>query len=129
MATFTYLLLDANNDPVFDPSVQLAGSAAVAQAVLTNLRLFLGEWWENLSLGLPVFQQMLGQLGSQRTLNAVQLAIRKQIEATPYVTQVQNVAVNFVDGRMSFTATVLTAFSVIPTTITYPASADALTEG
>lgn len=121
MATFAYLLLDADNDPVFDPGAQLTNSAAVAQAILTNLRLWQGQWWEDLNLGLPVFQSMLGQLGSQRTQAAAALAVRQQIEATPYVTQVQNVVVGFQDGRLSFTATVTTAFTAEPVTISYPA--------
>lgn len=129
MATFAYLLLDSDYDPVFDTGAQLTGSAAVAQAILTNLRLFLGEWWENLNIGLPVFQVMLGQPGSQRTLNAAELAIRQQIEATPYVVQTQSVVVGYVNGLLSFTATVLTAFSAVPVTVSYPAGSSVLSEG
>ena len=114
MATIAYLMLDQDNDPVFANGTSLTNAAVVSQAVLTRLRLFMGEWWEDLSLGLPVFQAMLGQLGSQRGIAAMQLAIQQNIIGTPYVTGVTNVAVNFsAAGQLSFTATVQTAFGPV----------------
>lgn len=109
----TYLLLDSSYDPVFDPGVSLTDSQAVRQAILTRLRLFLGEWWENINLGLPVFQRMLGQLGSQRTQNAISLAIQQQIRAVPYVSSVTNVQMNFSNGKFTFSATAQTSFGPV----------------
>jgi len=111
--TITYLLLDAQYDPVFEPQVSLTNAQAVSQAILTRLRLFLGEWWEDLNLGLPVFQQMLGQPGNNRVQAAMNLAIQRQIEGVPYVTQVNNITSQFTAGKFSFTASVQTAFGVI----------------
>lgn len=108
-----YLRLDADNDPIFDTQAQLSGTFAVQQAVLTRLRLFLGEWWEDTSLGLPVFQTILGQLGSARGQTAMSDAIRTQIEGVPYVTNVLNIQTAFTDGKFSFTATITTAFGVV----------------
>lgn len=121
--TIVYLLLDAQNDPVFIPQVELVDAQAVAQAILTRLRLFYGEWWENLNLGLPVFQSILGQLGTQQGQKAMSLAVQTQIEGTPYVTAVINVETAFENGQFSFTATVQTAFGVI--TVTNVPGADA----
>ena len=114
MASISYLLLDPECDPVFDVTATLTGTNAVAQAILTRLKLFLGEWWENLNIGLPVFQSMLGQLGSQRVQTAIQLAIHTVIENTPYVTSGGSVVISFEGGRFTFTATnVQTMFGVV----------------
>jgi hypothetical protein len=105
-----YLALDADNDPIFDPTTVLTNGDAVAQAILTRLRLFLGEWWENLNLGLPAFQVILGQLASGRGQQAMEQAIQQQILGTPYVTGLVGVEVAFQNGQFSFTCTAQTAF-------------------
>jgi hypothetical protein len=110
MASILYLALDASNDPNFNVNDELSGTYAVAQAVLTTLKLFYGEWWEDLNLGLPVFQSILGQLGTSSGLAAMQLAIQQQILTVPYVTGVSNISVLFSGGRLTFTATVQTTF-------------------
>jgi hypothetical protein len=110
MSTISYLALDADNDPIFADGTSLTDGQAVNQAVLTRLRLFFGEWWENLTLGLPVFQLILGQLASQRGLNAMQAAVQQVISGTPYVTSVTSVQVSFNNGQFGFTAVVQTAF-------------------
>ena len=87
--TIQYLRLDAAYDPIFDPTVALTDINAVAQIMLTQLNLFLGEWFENLNLGLPVLQTMLGQLGSQRALAAMQLSVQQYLQTTvPYLVSV-----------------------------------------
>jgi hypothetical protein len=116
MATIAYLQLDSDFDPVFADGTSLTNAAAVQQAILTRLKLFLGEWWENLNLGLPVFQSMLGQLGSQRVQAAIQLAIQQNIKGAPYVTVVNNVQVSFTNGQFTFTATAQTAFGQVTVT-------------
>jgi hypothetical protein len=111
--TIVYLLLDAQYDPVFDPSVELIDVQAVQQAIMTRLRLFLGEWWENMNLGLPVFQSMLGQLGSKATQAAINLAIQQQIEGVPYVTGCTDVVSQFENGVFSFSAVAQTSFGPV----------------
>lgn len=125
MATpsISYLALDSSYDPIFADGTSLTGAQAVAQAILTRLKLFLGEWWEDLNLGLPVFQQMLGQLGSQKGLAAIDLAIRTNIEGAPFVSNVIDVQTSFVDGNFSFTATAQTVFGVVTVSNTPGSSA------
>lgn len=120
MAAITYLLLDANYDPVFDPGAALSDINAVRQAIATRLRLFMGEWWENLNLGLPVFQSILGQLASPSGIAAMQALIQQNILVTPYVTGVTNVGVNFTAGKLAYTTTVQTAFGAIVTSGSTP---------
>lgn len=116
-----YLQLDAGYDPIFDPSANLTNLDAVSQNILTRLRLFLGEWWENLSLGLPVFQQMLGQLGSAQGISAMTLTVQQNIAATPYVTAVTDVDVSFDGGRLSITAVAQTQFGSVSISTAAPA--------
>lgn len=111
--TIQYLQLDAEYDPVFSPGANLVDQYAVTQAILTRLKLFLGEWWENTNIGLPVFQAILGQLGTQKGLAAMTLAVQQNIEGGPYVTGVDNVGVTFANGRLSITARALTQFGPI----------------
>ena|SRR5271170_7828064 len=111
--TIQYLALDSNNDPIFDPTFNLSDTQAVAQAILTRLNLFLGEWWEDLSLGLPVFQSMLGKLGSIQAIKADQLAVQQNVSGAPYVTAVGAISVTFIDGQFKFTAVATTIFGVV----------------
>ena len=110
MSTISYLQLDASNDPIFADGTSLTDAAAVQQAVLTRLNLFLGEWWENLNLGLPVFQVILGHLASPRGQAAMQLAIRQNIEGAPYVISVTKVETAFINGAFKFSAVYTTSF-------------------
>ncbi len=111
--TIQYLQLDAQYDPIFDPNANLTDLYAVTQAILTRLKLFLGEWWANTNIGLPVFQVILGQLGTQQGLGAMTLAVQRNIEGGPYVTGVDNVNVTFTNGRLSITARALTQFGPV----------------
>jgi hypothetical protein len=120
LSSFAYLALDADYDPVFADNTSLSGVQAVAQAVLTNLKLFYGEWWEDLSLGLPVFQSMLGQLSTARNLNAMSLLIQQTILATPNVTGVSLVQTSYDNGQFGFTAQFQTTFGPATLNSTLP---------
>jgi hypothetical protein len=111
-STIQYLQLDASYDPILDPTANLTDADAVTQAILTRLNLFLGEWWEDLNLGLPVFQSILGQLGSPQGLAAMQLSVQQVITGTPYVTSAST-TVNFENGRLSLSYTAETAFGQV----------------
>ena len=119
--TIQYLQLDSLNDPSFDPTAALTNTTAVSQAIQTRLNLFLGEWWENLALGLPVFQSILGQLGSPQGLTAMQLAIQQTIQGTPYVTSVVSTSVTFENGQMGVSYTVQTTFGQVTGAVNTPA--------
>ena len=111
--TIQYLQLDGYYDPSFDMSSVLTDAVAVAQSIQTRLNLFLGEWWEDLTLGLPVFQSMLGQLGSPQGQAAMQLAVQQVIQGTPYVTSVVSTSITFENGQLGVQYTVQTAFGQV----------------
>lgn len=57
----------------------IAGNASVAQAIKTKILLFYGEWWENLGLGIPMFQSIIGQTNKNTVNIAAQSLIRKRV--------------------------------------------------
>jgi hypothetical protein len=81
-----YRRLDINNDPIFGQGKQdyLTSTEAIGQAILTRLRLFLGEWWENTALGLPVWESMLGVTGTKKEV--IDRIIQENISDAPGVT-------------------------------------------
>jgi hypothetical protein len=113
-----YRRLDSNGDYTFGQSKQnfLSDINAVAQAILTRLRLLKGEWWEDTTEGLPLFQQILGTRGTNKKV--VDSLIRSRILDTTGVSGIETYESTF-DGETrayTFTATVNTDYG--STTIT-----------
>jgi hypothetical protein len=108
--SFRYLALDGNYDTIWDGSQSLSGAEAVAQAVKTRLNLFMGQWWEDYTIGLPVTQSILGQLASQSGIKNIENIIGAYILNTPYVTALNNISVSFSNGQLSYSAGFLTSF-------------------
>lgn len=79
-----YRRLDSNGDYVFGQgrSQFLSGSEAVAQAIITNLKLLLGEWWEDVNNGLPLWQSILGIPGSEANQLSIDNIIKDRILKT-----------------------------------------------
>ena len=88
---------------------------AVAQIIQQRLKLFQGEWWENLSLGLPLFQSILGASGSQRQQQLIMLLILQQITSTPYVTGILSSSYSWfaAERQFFFTCAVQTLFGTV----------------
>ena len=85
---------------------------AVTQIIAQRLKLFAGEVWYNKSLGVPMFQQIIGV---PNTTQGVALLLRQQILGTPFVTDVQDLVVNYTGGTRAYTfsCSVLTSFGTI----------------
>lgn len=94
MATITVRRLDS---VTWEPSYgngqddYIADLQAVGQLIAQRLKLFQGEWWENLDEGLPLWQSILGVSGAGNRQQATNLLIKSRIEGTVYVTGVLNV--------------------------------------
>jgi hypothetical protein len=73
---------DANNDPIEGPNgpVFIADLDAVAQIIYTTLRLLLGEWFQNLTIGFPLFQSLIGASGSPTDQAGVMLIIQQIVD-------------------------------------------------
>jgi len=85
-----------NGEPSYGQSQQdfLQGINAVAQAIQTRLQLFYGEWWEDISDGLPLWTDIIGFGGSNK--NKINAIISKRISdtklnLTPLILSVTNV--------------------------------------
>ena len=78
-----YRRLDNDGDYTFGAGVadMLIDIEACAQSIRTRLWLLFGEWWEDLTDGLPLFQKIL----AQRDINIAAEAIRNRILSTPHV--------------------------------------------
>ncbi len=63
--------------------VLVDGKEAILQHVLQRLRIFLGEWFLDTSIGLPYFQQILVKNPDQGKIDAL---FMNQIQGTPGVT-------------------------------------------
>ena len=74
---------------------------AVGASVLTRLRLNQGEWFLDKTIGLPLFQQVLGY----NTESTRDLVIKQQILATPGVTSLAAYASEFDAETREFTLT------------------------
>lgn len=85
---------------------------AVAQAVLTRLKLWQGEWFLNLQEGVPYLQQILGHPPGA---NVPDSAIRARILGTPYVTRLTDWASTYDPNNRNFTVSckLFTAFGVV----------------
>lgn len=113
-----YRRLDADGDYTFGQGQQnfLSGVDAVAQAILTRLKLLYGEWWENQTDGLPQWQKILGVTG--KNIRAVDGIIRERIVGTANVTSLASFTSDFdSETRVyTFTAVVNTAYGQVTVT-------------
>jgi hypothetical protein len=102
--------IEGANGPVF-----LADLDAVGQIIYTTLRLLLGEWFENLSIGFPLFQSLIGSSGSPTNQAGVMLIIQQTILPCPYVLQIVDFSFvhNTATFNSTFTATVSTSFGTL----------------
>ena len=78
-----YRRLDENGDYSFGNNSldYIKDNDAVVQAIKTKLYLFYGEWWEDISLGLPMFQSILGQVSNENLRRTVILLSAEQIQS------------------------------------------------
>lgn len=113
MSSIIYRTLDSNSDYTFGLGENqgfLTDTAAVAQAIKTSLLLFQGEWWLDLTTGLPLWQDILG---SRNNSQYITLLIQDVINSVPYVKSITSIDTTFdsTTRAFTFTATVLTDFS------------------
>jgi hypothetical protein len=88
---------------------------AVAQAIKTRLLLLWGEWWEDTSDGLPLYQNIIGVRGTQANLAATELLIRDRIAQTENVLEVVSLSSDFDQETRTvyYNATVNTPFGLV----------------
>lgn len=79
-----YRRLDENGDYVIGRGAGnfYSGVEAVSQAIITHLKLLYGEWWEDVNNGTPLWQSILGKVGSEDNLTSVDNIIKSRILST-----------------------------------------------
>lgn len=117
-STITYRQLSATGDPLWGQGQAnyLSDLAAVAQLVLTRMKLFQGEWWAATQDGLPLWQSILGSSGSSRNQQQIELMISARVRSSPYVIDLSSVQVSYNSasrGPYTYSATVITQFGKI----------------
>jgi hypothetical protein len=88
---------------------------AVIQAIKTRLLLLLGEWWEDQTDGTPLFQNILGVVGTSENLEAVDLIVQDIIINTDNVNEIVEFTSNYDNRSYSIFCTVNTAFNTTTT--------------
>lgn len=116
MSTIRVRRLDANWDPEYGSGVNnyIYDLDAVVQIIETRMRLWFGEWWENLNEGLPMIQKILGKPGTSK--NIIDTLIQKRIIGTPYVRNIQSFSSTYVGREYVCTAIVNTEFGTVTVT-------------
>lgn len=101
--------LDKSGDLITRGKMFLTGREAIAQTIVTRLRLFLGEYFRDVTDGTPWFQQILGKF---ENLNAVEAIIRNRITRTQGVVRLLSFGMQYDLGArtVSVQATVLTVY-------------------
>lgn len=107
-----YRRLDAKGDYVFGAGSQnfVTDLDAIRQAVQTRLLLLYGEWWENITTGLPLFQSIINQFNIETVKNGAESLVSKQILSVDGVSAVKNVSVEFTLRKFSYYATIDTVY-------------------
>lgn len=136
MSTTPTIMVQQNdsvtNDPIEGPNgpVFLTDIDAVAQIIYTTLRLLLGEWWENLTIGFPLFQSLIGASGAPTNQAGVMLIIQQTILGCPYVQKIVDFTFynNTATAASTFRATVQTQFGNIIVTNAPGSSAQVISQ-
>ena len=105
-----YRKLDENGDYTFGNNSfdYIEKDEAIVQAIKTKLYLFYGEWWEDISLGLPMFQSILGQVSNNNLRQTVILLCAEQISLVEGVTSVDSISVDISARKLGLTIDVTT---------------------
>lgn len=101
--------LNDDGDLVTRGKMFLSERDAIAQTIETRLRLFLGEYFRDITDGTPWFQQILGKF---ENINAVEAVIRNRIVRSPGVIRLLSFSMEYdLDERaLSIYAYVITNY-------------------
>ena len=87
---------------------------AVAQIIRSRLSLYLGEWWEDTSQGIPMWEQILGSSGKNK--NVIDKLIQQRVASAPNVTGVVSLTSTIKNRVYQCTITVQTDFGILTVT-------------
>ena len=104
--------VDDNGDvlPVLSSGDLLRGAEAVAQLVRDRLTLFIGEWWENSSVGFWILERFQYQRITEQNASGLCSEIAGYIRGTPGVLDVVNIQVSVAERKINMSCTVHTYY-------------------
>lgn len=107
--------LDENGDIVTNGTIFISGLDEIEQTIRTRLRLFLGEYFRDITDGTPWFEQILGKGVS---MSAREAALRNRILRSPGVIRLTSFNTDFDlnTRKYSVTVGVLTTFGLLTVT-------------
>lgn len=107
-----YRRLDENGDYCFGNNSldYIDGNEAIAQAIKTKVMLFYQEWWENISIGIPMFQSIVGKVANQNLNMTATLLLTDRIKEVEGVVSVGNISIEKDNRSISFEIEVETIF-------------------
>jgi hypothetical protein len=110
MSTIRVRRIDAEGEPAWGRGVSdyLTDIDAVAQIIKTRLLLFVNEWWEDVFDGLPLWQEILGQIGTKKEI--VDRVLQERIMTTPYVQGIESLTSTLIDREYECEIVVNTTF-------------------
>ncbi len=118
MSTIRVRRLDTNWDPAFGGGQRdyITDVDAVMQIIKSWLKLWLAEWWEDQTEGLPMFQKILGKMRADK--DVADRLIQKRIAEVEYVTKIVSFSSTFDPSTRAYSCqvTVDTAFGLIAVT-------------
>jgi hypothetical protein len=105
-----YRRQDENGDYVFghNNNDYVKGKLAVAYAIKSKILLFYGEWWEDIGIGIPMFQSIMGQGRSEALKNSAQMLISDRIKEIEEVAAINKVDITFVKRTMEVQISITT---------------------
>ena len=86
----------------------VSGNLAIGYAIKSKILLFYGEWWEDLGIGIPMFQSIIGQGKSDALKNSIQQLVTDRIMEIDEVAAVNKVDVIFDDRTLRMSVSVTT---------------------
>ena len=108
--TMKYRRQDENGDYVFghNKNDYVQGKLAIAYAIKSKILLFHGEWWEDIGIGIPMFQSIMGQGRSEALKNSAQMLISDRIKEIEEVAAINKVNITFVKRTMEVQISITT---------------------
>lgn len=108
-------LTETGDSTIFSGNTQFLVNSpeTVAQAVLTRLRLWQGQWFLDTNVGVPYLTQVIG-FGTAGVRDG---AIQNVILNTPGVNQILDYQSQLVGRALNITATIDTIYGVTPVTL------------
>jgi len=108
-----YRELDADGDYTFGRNKFFHNIEAVAQAIVTRMKLLYGEWWEKTDDGLPLFERILGVFVNDQQKGAIDLIISERITGAPGVNNIAKFESDFFNRKYSAHCSINTVFGSI----------------